>query len=338
MTLQQKEFHNFTDIQNNNRNSSLDILKFICALLVIFIHTPQPERFELIIDPLQRCSVPVFFMISGYFTFGRRNLNKVLTKRSVSILKIICWSSFIYLVYNIIHTESFNIIHIVISNIRNLILYNCTAITYHLWYIHAYLYVIIIFWIVNRYNLYKPLIYATPILIIAGLYFGKYHEVIAGNSMTIQCSRNFLFTGLPYFTLGFLIKKHETLINRHISRNTALTGFVLFLIAGSVEEFTLDLYDNTGDLYITTVFISATLFILFLNTNSKESSFASRIGREDSLYIYILHIIVFNEISSLMATSGYDHLFQYTSMLLVLISTILLIKILRKLHIIGRFI
>lgn len=320
------------------RNNSLDILKFICALLVILLHTPQPKGFEFYIDPLQRCAVPIFFMISGYFTFKRENLNKVLQKRLVIILKIICWSTLIYLINDIIHTKSLNIIYVIISNYKNLFLYNCTVVSYHLWYLHAYLYVLIIFWIVNKYNLYKLLLYATPILFIAGVYLGKYHGLINGIDMPIQCSRNFLFTGLPYFTLGFLIRKNETHINRHICKNIAIVGLILFLVIGSIEEIAFDLYDNTGDLYISTIFISATLFILFLNINCKEDNFISRIGREDCLYIYILHVIILNEISSIMTKLGYEQLFLHTSIFIVLILTVLLIKTLKKLQIIGKII
>ena len=56
------------------RNYSLDTLKFVCAIFVIFIHTPQPEIWEIYITPLIRCAVPIFFMISGYFTYGKKDL------------------------------------------------------------------------------------------------------------------------------------------------------------------------------------------------------------------------------------------------------------------------
>ena len=56
----------------NMRNYSIDTLKFICAFLVIFIHTPQPDVYYIAITPISRCAVPIFFMISGYYTFGKK--------------------------------------------------------------------------------------------------------------------------------------------------------------------------------------------------------------------------------------------------------------------------
>ena len=50
-----------------NRNNNLDILKTICAFLVICIHIPFPGSVGAIITPLARIAVPIFFMITGYF-------------------------------------------------------------------------------------------------------------------------------------------------------------------------------------------------------------------------------------------------------------------------------
>ena len=320
------------------RNNSLDILKFLCAILVIFIHTPQPGNIELLIDPLQRCAVPIFFIISGYFTFERNDLNNVLKNRIVTVLKIFCWAFALYILSHIIHYKSLYVIYIVAQNISSLFFFNNIIPEEHIWYIHAYLYVLIIFLFVNKYNLYKPLLYATPILMVAGLFLGKYHEIITGNNIPIFYSRNFLFTGLPFFFLGYLIKKNEKIINRYISKNTAIVGIFIFLVTGFVEEFAFGIYDNTGDLYISSAFMSTALFILFLKIDYKKENFVSKIGKNDCLYIYIFHIFLLNEISFLMTKLGYEALFQHMSIIIVLITTIIFIKFLRKTQIIGKLI
>lgn len=154
------------------RNHSLDTLKFICAILVICIHTPQPLWLQPIIDPLQRCAVPIFFMISGYFTYGA-NLDSKIRKRVIYILKIFGISFLLYLLQHIIHSRSLDFINIILYNIKTMILYNEVMFGCHLWYIPAYLYVLIIVWLVNKYKLFQNLYYAVPPLLIAGLYFGK---------------------------------------------------------------------------------------------------------------------------------------------------------------------
>ena len=46
------------------RNSTVDILKAICAMLVVLLHVETPLAHYY--QPLMRCAVPCFFMISGY--------------------------------------------------------------------------------------------------------------------------------------------------------------------------------------------------------------------------------------------------------------------------------
>ena len=51
----------------NQRLNNLDVVKAICAFLVICIHISYKEDLGNIITPLCRIAVPLFFMITGYF-------------------------------------------------------------------------------------------------------------------------------------------------------------------------------------------------------------------------------------------------------------------------------
>lgn len=44
------------------RNHVIDLLKFTCAILVVFLHTKSAYHDAL--TPITRCAVPCFFMIS----------------------------------------------------------------------------------------------------------------------------------------------------------------------------------------------------------------------------------------------------------------------------------
>ena len=70
------------------RNYSIDILKFICAILVVFLHTDCVYHDYIL--PLTRCAVPCFFMISGYLLFNDGDIEISRLKRSTrNILHII---------------------------------------------------------------------------------------------------------------------------------------------------------------------------------------------------------------------------------------------------------
>ena len=55
--------------REQNRADNIDILKAICAFLIVCIHAPFPGVIGEYFKALTRIAVPVFFMITGYFYF-----------------------------------------------------------------------------------------------------------------------------------------------------------------------------------------------------------------------------------------------------------------------------
>ena len=53
----------------NDRNSNIDFLKGIAAILVVFIHVRFDGWEGKYVADIARFSVPVFFLTSGYFSF-----------------------------------------------------------------------------------------------------------------------------------------------------------------------------------------------------------------------------------------------------------------------------
>ena len=49
------------------RNTGIDILRFICAFLVVCIHAPFPGIIGGCVKAVSRIAVPIFFMSTGYF-------------------------------------------------------------------------------------------------------------------------------------------------------------------------------------------------------------------------------------------------------------------------------
>lgn len=50
-----------------SRADNIDILKALCAFLIVCIHVPFPGKVGAYFTTLTRVAVPVFFMITGYF-------------------------------------------------------------------------------------------------------------------------------------------------------------------------------------------------------------------------------------------------------------------------------
>lgn len=50
-----------------SRADNIDILKAICAFLIVCIHAPLSGKFGTYFTTLTRVTVTIFFMITGYF-------------------------------------------------------------------------------------------------------------------------------------------------------------------------------------------------------------------------------------------------------------------------------
>ena len=80
------------------RNFSLDVLKCICAILVVFLHSDWKYRDALL--PLARCAVPCFFMISGYLLYDREGEITSKVKYSLKkIFRITINATFLFFIY-----------------------------------------------------------------------------------------------------------------------------------------------------------------------------------------------------------------------------------------------
>lgn len=311
------------------RNYSIDTLKLICAILVISLHVPLPEGSIDYLTPIMRCAVPVFFMLSGYFTYSKSGLNNVIRKRIMKQVKVLCWAFLLYLFISFVDVGAEAIRGLKVLFSPRCFLCNILPYAGHLWYISAYIYVLIIILFIDKYNLYKLLFYITPVLLIVAISIGMYSEIFLNCTFPTYYSRNFLFTGLPFFALGMMIR----LLKKIPSTPILIVSLITFYFLGLAEV--MKLKNGAGDMYFSTIFISVSIFLLFLSICQPKDNIFSRLGREDGLYIYILHqcfaTIVWTYSDKVPALT-------YISMPLVLCLTLLLIYFLKRIKLIGKII
>ncbi len=83
------------------RYTSLDILKFFCAFMVVFIHAGFTNNvLGYTFREICRIAVPIFFMISGYFSVGKNSEKIKLTIKKLLVLQIV--SDLVYFIFDII--------------------------------------------------------------------------------------------------------------------------------------------------------------------------------------------------------------------------------------------
>lgn len=312
------------------RNYSIDVLKFLCTFLVVVIHSHF--EFHSHILPITRCAVPCFFMISGYLLFNGKFVGEERLKRGIRhILNIMIWATLLFAVCKEIDSLFINGTYY-FPSLRSLICFvvlNENPFNYHLWYLSAYLYVLIIVLMVERYSKWKYLFYAIPVLLACELILGY----ILSHYLFV---RNFLFEGLPYFSLGAFLKTKYCAGLYKISRAKWFGLCVVFSFTSELENLYTGIIKEH---FISTIFLSISLFVLIVSTKYDKPMMTSVLGAKYSLYIYVFHplfIIYFFPFINIYMPDIWNTIFAYTSPLIIFMTTILFTDMLYRIRFIRK--
>lgn len=286
-------------VYNGSREiQGLQILKILCALLVVQIHEPSFLKGYLM--PLTRIAVPIFFMITGYFLldfYGYITVSKL--KRTLyKVSKLYLIVAVVYILYRMIvlirHPELYASTFLNYRYWVHLFVTGKTPVG-HLWYLVALIQGIIIILIAVELKCERWLILLIPIGLALNLIIGSYHFVFDKFPIPnhILLSRNVFTIGLPCLLIGVLIRRYEYLMP---SFRKTLFVTVLFVIAIYLETilFRDSFRSLKGDIIIFTVPCAVCTFLVFLKYESDHpiAKTLAKIGKNYSLDIYVWHILV----------------------------------------------
>lgn len=319
---------------------NFDSLKMVCAILIVFLHVHTP--YQEYILPLTRCAVPCFFIISGFLIYSDDKIyfEKRLRRGIKRIIGILIWSTVVFMIVKFIyaiHDNDFSFLNL--KALCDFILFNENPFGFHLWYIGAYLYTLIIVLIFSLKNKIKYIYLAIPFLLLVDLCLGKYSIVLWHREFPFIIVRNFLCVGVPYFSIGLLLSKWNKYFKQISTlRILTLSGVILFSVLSITENrILINIGMNaTRDHYISTTFLAVSLFLLFTTYKQETPNVLSRMGEKYSLYIYIFHplfIFFFNTMNKYLPEI-WQNTYLYLSPILILIVTIFFCIMLRKIHII----
>ena len=172
------------DIKSNMKlNYNLvDFMKFICSILVIFLHTFTSRGMGYYIKLITRIAVPFFFMCSGYFLTDKLfEENKIIRRIKIKkyigriILIDIIWSGVYVIVDHEIYLGNLSLIKTLISIAHNLFL---NGVHMHLWYLSALCVCVILIYIsVNKIS-WRHICSISLILYIFCLFGDLYYGII----------------------------------------------------------------------------------------------------------------------------------------------------------------
>lgn len=316
------------------RNHSIDVLKFLCAVFVVFIHTEW--KYQDLLQPIIRCAVPCFLIISGYFLFDKDGIKPERLKRNlIRLTKITLWATLFFIVWKeimAIHGTGTLFIPS-LKDVANWVFFNEDPFAPHLWYLFAYLYALLIIKVVNKYNKWKVLYFITPALLLVDLAFGSYSRLLWDRAYSDFYVRNFLFVALPYFAIGTMVKRLTNNVDITSKKNIIIGCTILLTIAAYLERNTLislGLF-TPREHYLTTTLLSVSMFILALSINNTRKSVLSVLGEKDSLHIYVFHPVFISCFALLFIKLHLHETYLYFSSFLVLLATIVTVRYVKKL-------
>ena len=315
--------------QRKNLDSA-DVLKFILSILIVATHTSLLDGY---ITPVARLAVPAFFMISGYFFFGKINTCRSRTEQKLYLKKSIKHNLMLYLFWFVVllpltlYVRGYHTMG-VFGGLWHLVRDFCFGSTFQSsWYIIA---------LIIGFTLVLFLSYRLPqsALVIIGIicyipsllssnyeFLLSYSETLTAISESLSqvfllpC-RNFSISIL-YIAIGkYLVEKN------YEGKTKRYTITFLFAFAALIAEYLLLRHSGVkiedSDCYIALPFASYYLCKVFLTLDI--SCKFSQILRKISTVSYCAHMAVFmvvGKVFKLVGVSDWRNVLIFTLTLLL---------------------
>lgn len=284
-----------------NYNYCLDLIKGIACFCVVCMHCEFPGKLGIIVQAVSRFCVPFFFMVSGYFCFyGKGAEEKSVKQKLKPIIKLTILAVILNLCWVIagVFRGSQNI-NVSIKDIVVFIFFNTPFILISsYWFLFALIYDYLLYMIVKKYNLYKLAYIMIPVLLVCYVILAQGLH-IAGIRIPGYLYKNFLIEGFPFFMLGHFLHSRQDKIN--IKNSVLLIMIILFSALCLLER---DLLGRDFGVNICSIPQVIAIFIFGMVNPLKGSGVLQRIGKSDSMYVYVFHPVVYRVLEVLYHVLG----------------------------------
>ena len=270
---------------NTGKITNIEWLRIVAIAAIVLIHIDACYTYVLL--PATRFAVPFFFMVTGYFMCDRAK-KRHWKKYIINALLLLLSATILYAAFEFVGS---------LYNGRSMcawpwrqifikwICFNVNPFHYHLWFLGAYLYVIIIGACIDKWQLWRWTHWLIiPLLVIR---FG-----IQSTELPSYISRNFLLIGLPCFLCGSWLRNHQSLFSR-LSRNTLIWICAFTALFPFGEDYIWEnvLGIQNGD-FITSYILAFLLLLAAIGTQPVQKRYLPSETRNIVLGIYIIHPLV----------------------------------------------
>lgn len=197
-----------------DRNQAVNCLKMFSVIAIFLIHCKFPGKTGEIIRGVASFGVPVFFLIAGFYSY--QIPTEKIKKRIGHILGLVAAANLFYLLWDIVFlrltgeqvtawfAETFSGKKLLVF-----LLFNETPLRGHLWFLGALLYCYIVLLLAAGQEKRRFLKVGVVLLLTGNILLGEAATAL-GHNLQIPYVRNWLFCGLPFFFLGYLLKAEKT--------------------------------------------------------------------------------------------------------------------------------
>lgn len=277
------------NVIKDGRNRLIDCFRYICAVMVIAIHTHPFTDVNYILgyistNIMTRIAVPFFFAISGYYftkhLFDKRASFKTIKK----IIKKYFFWSIVYMPIYFISAWGDTDKGILQLMLQYVYKFFVGGTAYHFWFFPALVYAMVSIYILNRFKAYKIGFLCSIILYIFGCGGVSYYYVFNHftllneiyNSWWFLNFRSVCCMGFPFVYLGSIVAYKAIIIDN--DNHKLLIGAMLITLLFITEITLVNVFHFGKDIFITFMLYPLMLIFILILTRYKSTIFLKNIN------------------------------------------------------------
>lgn len=287
------------------RNQSIEILRVLCAFLVVGIHvTPNPANMDqisvLIFDSITRVGLPIFFVISGYFLLSEKDDGKSIFKKVVDrstklLIPFACFLLVDMMLRKGISLPSWEAVNFYITTILN----GASRFSAHYWFVYSMLGLYVIYPVLTY--VLRKLTGREFFILIALLFSIKayqvYFPIILPN---FAYTPRIAFPALDTWFLYFLLGRAIYLLPKKDYQRYAVIGFIVSVVATALAikaGQAFKPYDMGLNMYLMAGAMMYMFHSMSINQLSPILNWVVSFVSKNTYGIYLIHIFVLQVIA-----------------------------------------
>lgn len=288
--------------QKLSRNTTLDCMRLVFAVSIVALHTNPFIEYNGFISyffsqVISRLGVPFFSLLAGYYFFKSNSEEKYKKTFVRYLASYTIWSIVYFIFQSILSINGGQ--EVLFRSIVQTYLFDGY---YHLWYMLAIIYTIIILWIMKDNKKILKYLYGVSLcfLVIGICMFGYgkiffsipiFKNLFGQLNMDVNMQTQWLFLVVPFFMTGYILQKNKLVEGVLYKKAELLLGclFIFYLIEVVLLQI-LDLKTSTT-LCIMTYPVVVLVFICALKHPKVIDTIKGNYMCHIASFLYFSHIM-----------------------------------------------